>query len=434
MTSETQETLERETLSALVWAEASARAEAIAMLPAEAFTRGGHRLVYTAILRCVETEQSVDTITVLDELEGAGHTVEDVGGMNAYMDTVSGRLTFEAVQRLASRVAESWARTKLSRELESLRARVEDRGQPLDKITSDGVDALLASGAPQDSIVTVHDAMEDVLRLWSGGLPPGAETGWTALDRHYRVARGQWSLFTGIPGHGKSTLLDALMVNLARDLGWKFVIFSPENSPVARHVAKLASAYSLKRFTPERLTRPELDNATAWVHEHFRWIDPNNTTTLTAILARVRSVHATWGIDGFVIDPWNELDHVMQPGENETSYISRSLTQLRRCARKTNAHAWMVAHPTKLQKNADGTYPVPTPYDVSGGANWRNKADFSLTAYRENVADPTCLTQVHVQKVRFQEHGFPGMVELAYEPRHNTFYEPMDAVALGGAL
>ena len=33
----------------------------------------------------------------------------------------------------------------------------------------------------------------------SGGLPRGDPTGWLAVDKHYSVAMGQWTIVTGIP-------------------------------------------------------------------------------------------------------------------------------------------------------------------------------------------------------------------------------------------
>jgi twinkle protein len=76
---------------------------------------------------------------------------------------------------------------------------------------------------------------------------------------------------------------------------------------------------------------------------------------------------------------------------------------------------WVVAHPTKLQKDRQtGIYPVPTPYDVSGSAHWRNKADNCIAIYRD-VTDEGAPVQVHVQKIRKKANGRVGMVEFDYD-------------------
>ena len=79
-------------------------------------------------------------------------------------------------------------------------------------------------------------------------------------------------------------------------------------------------------------------------------------------------------------------------------------------------HVVIVAHPTKLRKDKNGSYPVPTPYDISGSAHWRNKADNAISVYRPNMTDykdPSF--EIHVQKIRFIEVGRVGKADLRYD-------------------
>jgi twinkle protein len=71
----------------------------------------------------------------------------------------------------------------------------------------------------------------------------------------------------------------------------------------------------------------------------------------------------------------------------------------------------VVAHPTKLSKNASGQYDPPTMYDIAGGAHWRNKADNGICVYRDFQ---TNITEIIVQKIRFKEIGKLGSVSLKY--------------------
>jgi twinkle protein len=100
---------------------------------------------------------------------------------------------------------------------------------------------------------------------------------------------------------------------------------------------------------------------------------------------------------------------------SETEHVSAMLTKLRRYARMKNIHAWLIAHPTKLHK-LEGTnrYPVPTPYDVSGSAHFRNKADNCLSLWWD-YENKNYETQIHVQKIRFRECGQLGMVTLQHQ-------------------
>jgi twinkle protein len=107
----------------------------------------------------------------------------------------------------------------------------------------------------------------------------------------------------------------------------------------------------------------------------------------------------------------------------ETEYISQSLTKVRRFARENDVHVWLVAHPTKLRRQENGSYPVPTPYDISGSAHWRNKADNALAVWRDTSEFNNPIVQIHIQKIRFKEIGQPGMVELRYNRINGTYRE-----------
>src|SRR5439155_15869580 len=89
------------------------------------------------------------------------------------------------------------------------------------------------------------------------------------------------------------------------------------------------------------------------------------------------------GIRGLVIDPWNELEHLRPAGMTETEYVSQALKRVRVFARSRGIHVWVVVHPAKLYRDSNGKYPVPTLYDCSGSANWRNKADNGICLWRD---------------------------------------------------
>lgn len=75
---------------------------------------------------------------------------------------------------------------------------------------------------------------------------------------------------------------------------------------------------------------------------------------------------------------------------------------------------FLVAHPTKLQKKDNGEYPVPTPYDINGSANFRNKADNCLAVWR-SYSNNDGLVEIHVQKIRDKNLGRLGKIELYWD-------------------
>jgi twinkle protein len=287
----------------------------------------------------------------------------------------------------------------------------------------DEAEPLPVEGAHQPA-----DFLGEMLEDYNNGRQPGMSTGWKSLDEHYTVLPGEWTLVTGVPGHGKSEWLDALAVNLARDHGWRFAVYSAENMPVREHLEKLAEKYIGKPFDPgptPRMTTQDLDRATTWLNQHFTVLLPDSPTP-ERLMEMCRSLVLRRGINGIIFDPWNEIEHNYDDKTTETKYISETLSMLRRFARSHSIHLWVVAHPRMLQRRRDGSdkEPIPTPYEIAGSAHWNNKADNIICVWRDRASD-TQDVDVHVQKVRKKRVGRVGLVTLQYDRVTGRYHEPM---------
>lgn len=268
----------------------------------------------------------------------------------------------------------------------------------------------------------VVDFGDRVYNLWINGFEPGKQTGWPSLSNLYTVRQRELTVVTGIPSHGKSSWLDHLICNLSRYHNWSFGIFSPENFPFERHVAKLCEIYIGKPFDKGfngAMSESELSKACEWCNDHFHFLMPveEKDQSLENILSLAKASIFKDGIHGLIIDPWNEIEH--ETGrDSETTYISKSLTKLRKFNRINNIHTWLVAHPTKLIKNRDGKYPKPSLYDISGSAHFYNKTDNGVVVYR-NFEEGT--TEIGIPKIRFKEIGKPGKTELLFNVANGRY-------------
>jgi twinkle protein len=300
----------------------------------------------------------------------------------------------------------------------------EDCKDANDVLVKHGAEALkscitMARPYPVEGVFELADVEAETDALFEHGPIRGISTGWGGLDEFYTVQPGEWTLVTGIPGHGKSEFVDALMMNLVRYQGWSFAVCSPENQPLSTHIGKLVEKFTSKTISKNHLasmSRTEYNEAKLFVQNHFSFVLPGDDgLTIDGLLEKAGVLITRKGVKGLVLDPWNEFEHQRPGNQPETEYISAMLTKIRRFARIHKIHVWLIAHPTKLQKNTSGDYPVPTPYDISGSAHWRNKADNCITVYRDyGQTGHETDVQIHVQKIRFKHNGKEGGCILKY--------------------
>lgn len=283
-----------------------------------------------------------------------------------------------------------------------------------------GVDALKsaidnAKPFPIEGIVAPSSLRDRILNEYSHGVNAGVQTGWEGLKGLYTVRGGELTIVTGIPGSGKSNFVDALTCNLILNEDWRIGYFSPENWPLERHAESLAEKMLDKPFSPspygERMSPDELLSILGSMDDYIKFIMPKEELlSVDTILKYARILCLQHGINGLVIDPWNEVEHDFG-SLREDQYISRELAKIRKFARFNGIHIWVVAHPTKLHKNSEGKYNPPTMYDIAGGAHWRNKADNGICVYRDFETNDTT---IFIQKIRFREIGQIGSASLKF--------------------
>jgi twinkle protein len=292
---------------------------------------------------------------------------------------------------------------------------------------------LNAAPVPIKGIRDIKSLRNDVFDLFKKGMPPGAAINMRdEKGELLTFAPGQLTVGTGIPNHGKSEVVDQIICLLAVMYGWKFGIYSPENWPLVLHLSKLIEKLIGKQFSAaagytNRITPEEIEMALAFIEEHFFFIDPDEDDeedmTLERILEYGKIMVKRFGINGFVIDPWNTIEHQVPPGMDGLSYISKALGKINKFDRKNGVHTFLIAHPTKLKKEKKRgsdkmDYPVPTLYDISGSANFRDKAFNGFSVYRDFEKGHT---EIHFQKVKFKHQGHQGIWPCVYDVRNGRY-------------
>lgn len=261
---------------------------------------------------------------------------------------------------------------------------------------------------PIDGVYTIEDYTPEVLDIFRGNVQQPLSTGYTTLDSIYKIMPGTFHLVTGIPNHGKSSFVDQITINLAIRENWRFAVFSPEHS-VANHLRRLTEKIARKPFDvgpTKRMTEDELRAALQTLSKHFFFLESReNVPNIDWILSKARAACVRHGVKGLVIDPYNEINASRAGGKREDEHIRDLISACKQFCRRHNVVVWMVAHPAKLRRQDDGSLPVPTLYDVSGGAHWNNMADVGIVVHRDFETEQT---RIVTRKIR--EQGLYGSI------------------------
>jgi len=296
-----------------------------------------------------------------------------------------------------------------------------DSNDVLVKLGKQAVAKIISNSkpCPINGLFNPTDYLDSVINIYNQGKTYGVKTGWNTLDEYYTVAPGQLCIVTGIPSSGKSAFMDCLAIKLVTENKWKIAMFSPENWPPERHISSLIEKLSgrpfFQTYMSERMHIDTISESIKYLDDKIFIIKPDEDQegiTVDNILKMAKIALFRHGINGLVIDPWNEIDHNYQ-NLSEVQYISKELSKIRRFGRVNGIAIWIVAHPKNLIKDKDGTYKPPTMYEIAGGAQWRNKSDIGICVHRDNLQ--TNEVRILIQKVRFRDLGKPGEVILKYK-------------------
>jgi twinkle protein len=254
--------------------------------------------------------------------------------------------------------------------------------------------------------------------------PETFSTGWPGFDDYCRLWLGEVMIVTGIPGHGKSSIVLALCENLAEVHGWRSGIASFEIPTVPYLRGKLRRLHLRKA----EWSLEERWDADAWINRQFVFFDYDpdgdddaEDITLEWLLEKATDAVRRHGIRVLVIDPWNELEHARRRDETEHQYIGRAIRMLKRWAKRNQCVVIVVAHPTK-DVGKDGKSRVPSLYDIEGSSHWFNKPDHGLVV--DNPNDAHQEARLFMRKVRFENTGKKGVYTLQRDPVSGRFDDP----------
>lgn len=266
-------------------------------------------------------------------------------------------------------------------------------------------------------IVGIYNASDDAVfdrmtEYVAFGGDDGFVSGFENLDRLYTPPPGTVTIWTGISGHGKSTILNHYLIAVAKRQTCPFALFTPENMPEHKFLVKLSEILLHKRKSAFALS--DLDLVRPFLAQNVDVIYPEEMT-IDSILSLMRASILQRGTRMCVIDPWNMIESSRPKDISETEYVSEVMSKLSTFSKRSNVAVHLVAHPTKY-KNYSGGDEEPKPHlnDIATSGNFRNKCDFGISVWR-NIKDDTVPTEVTVEKVRDDDYGSTGQCRFVVD-------------------
>jgi twinkle protein len=256
---------------------------------------------------------------------------------------------------------------------------------------------------PLENVTTFKDIEDEVTDFVRNGFKPGFQIGLDNFDSIFSTYTGQFITVTGIPSSGKSDFVDQMIVGYNEKYGWKTAYASPENTPTYLHAHKLMRKTWQGMPTVADIKTDKWNQIADHVNDNYFFIDMERYT-LESVLRKGAELVKRKGIKCLVIDPFNKVRAQDASGDVNV-YTLEYLSQIEIFAKKYDVLVIVVAHPTKMYKDAKGNIEEPTMYNIKGGGEWYDASYHGLLVHR-NYEEKT--VKVKVLKCKFQNLGENG--------------------------
>ena len=269
--------------------------------------------------------------------------------------------------------------------------------------------AVFDEGIKLKDVIYGIDVKEQALRIYDEGYAKVDGIGVPELDERFKPKRGEVTVLTGIGNYGKSSFKKWYQAMRIMLYGEKFATFSPEDNPPEEYYhdfVEIILGCDCSPANPHRPSKQVYEYVYDLVCHHVFYVYPKDVSPTPQYIMEVfLELIVKENVDGVDIDPFNQLTNEYQKFQRSDKYLEWVLSVFSRFSQINNIFFWIIAHPIKMQKAADGNYPCPDVFDLTDGAMWNNKMDNILVYHRPfaqtDPQNPSC--EFHSKKIRRQK-------------------------------
>lgn len=242
-----------------------------------------------------------------------------------------------------------------------------------------------------------------------GTLQMGLSTGITTLDKYFLFKQGNLVMVNGHDNSGKTVVIWYLALLSAMYHGWKWIIFSSENS-IGNFMRRMIEFYWGKPL--KDMVESEYIIAKKFIETHFTILKSDEELfNYRDLILMAKKLLAKQFYHSMLIDPYNSLKIELNSASKLSTheYHYEALSEVKLFTRKEGMGMYVNNHVVTgaLRLKGDDKMAVaPQKADTEGGGKFANKADDFLTIHRKTQsATEWMYSEIHVRKIKEVETG-----------------------------
>ncbi|MDE0608780.1 MAG: replicative DNA helicase [Anaerolineaceae bacterium] len=390
-----------------------------------------HRWIWEAMQRITERNESLDYLTVSEELAQLGH-LEDIDGTASLVRLINNTpvsVHAEVYGRIVERAA---LRRRLLAAAETIQGVARDEKQNTDDVIKQTEESIFSAIESREKreLVPISSIIEDYYRrieylIRHSDAPLGLPTGFRAIEQLLGgMQKSDLLIFAGRPGMGKTSFLLSVLLFVARQ-GGRVAFFTMEmdREQIVQRLASMETGITMQKLRLGQLSTNEqgrLVEAMDRLGELQIFVDDTPALNPLELRAKCRRMNFRTGVDLIIVD-YMQLMNAGGAYENnrvqEISFISRSMKEL---ARDLNIPLLSAAQLSRAVEQRQDKRPQLRDLRESGSIE--QDADIVMFLYRDEVYNEA--TEIPGQAdiiVAKHRNGPTGTVSLFFDKAVTRF-------------